>query len=327
MTMRAIIYCRVSTKEQTENLSIPTQRKACREYCARQGLAVAHEFIEAGESAKTADRTQFQALLKYCREHKGKVQPLVVYNLSRFSRDRFDHAVIRTQLQKMGVTLRSVTEPIDDSPAGKLMEGMISAIAQFDNDQKAERTTTGMQEALKLGRWTFKAPLGFVNAGSKVGPSLLPDPDRADLIRRGFQDVADGRPVADVLRQLNAAGLRGAQGQPLSLQSFRMLLRNPVFIGRIEIPKWGISRAGDFDPLITEPVFRRVQLRLEGKAEPIHHVRNRDDFPLRRFLTCAHCRKPITGSWSTGRNGRYGYYHCPKCSGVRGRREDVEGAF
>src|SRR5687768_4446898 len=112
--MRAIIYCRVSTKEQTQNLSIPTQLRACREYCARHGLAVAHEFIEAGESAKTADRTQLKALLAYCREQKGKVQALVVYNLSRFARDRHDHVVIRAQLYRLGVTLRSVTEPIDD---------------------------------------------------------------------------------------------------------------------------------------------------------------------------------------------------------------------
>ena len=33
----AVIYVRVSTKEQTENLSLPTQLRACEEYCRRQG--------------------------------------------------------------------------------------------------------------------------------------------------------------------------------------------------------------------------------------------------------------------------------------------------
>jgi resolvase-like protein len=36
----AVIYVRVSTKEQTENLSLPTQLKACEEYCERQGFKV-----------------------------------------------------------------------------------------------------------------------------------------------------------------------------------------------------------------------------------------------------------------------------------------------
>ena len=52
-----------------------------------------------------------------------------------------------------------------------------------------------------------------------------------------------------------------------------------------------------------------------------------EDFPLRRFLRCAKCQRPVSGSWSRGRSARYGYYHCPKCSGIRARREDVESLF
>jgi hypothetical protein len=59
----AVIYTRVSTKGQTENLSLPTQLKACEEYCDRQGLDVIVRFREEGESAKTADRTELQQLL------------------------------------------------------------------------------------------------------------------------------------------------------------------------------------------------------------------------------------------------------------------------
>ena len=325
--MRAVIYCRVSTKEQTQNLSIPTQRRACNEYCSRHGLTVAREFVDAGESAKTADRPELKAMLAYCRQHKGQIHALVVYNVSRFARDRYDHVVLRAQLKKLGVTLRSVMEAIDDTSTGRMLEGIVSTFAQWDNDQKSERTTAGMQAALNMGRWTFKAPLGYLNSRTKVGPSLVPDVERAHLVRHAFEQVAAGVPTADVLRQVNAAGLTGASGSPLSLQSFRALLRSPLLAGRIEAPKWGISRVSDFEPLISEPTFRSVQMRLSGKAEPIRHFKDRDDFPLRRFLTCTKCRRSISGSWSKGRSGRYGYYHCPKCSGIRGRRNDVERAF
>ena len=81
----AVIYVRVSTKEQTENLSLPTQLRACEEYCRRQGYEVVERFHEEGESAKTTDRSQLQSLLTYCRLNKGRVHFVVVFNLTRFA--------------------------------------------------------------------------------------------------------------------------------------------------------------------------------------------------------------------------------------------------
>src|SRR5258708_31141385 len=94
----AVIYVRVSTKEQTENLSLPTQLKACEEYCQRQGFRVLARFREEGESAKTADRTELQKLLQFCRTNKGRVQFAVVFNLPRFSPQNNDHFALRPHL-------------------------------------------------------------------------------------------------------------------------------------------------------------------------------------------------------------------------------------
>ena len=51
------------------------------------------------------------------------------------------------------------------------------------------------------------------------------------------------------------------------------------------------------------------------------------DFPLRRFVRCCGCDKPLTGSYSTGRTNRYAYYHCAKCNAVRTAKRDVEQVF
>src|SRR3954470_23331271 len=99
----AVIYVRVSTKEQTENLSLSTQLKACEEYCQRQGFDVLARFREEGESAKTADRTELQKLLRFCRTNKrrrsvrrrlqpdalraGQVRPLRAARASEVPRD------------------------------------------------------------------------------------------------------------------------------------------------------------------------------------------------------------------------------------------------
>ena len=115
---RAVIYCRVSTKDQVENFSLGTQGKSCRDYCAKHGFAVDKEFVEEGESAKTANRTQFQKMLAYCRENKGRVKWVVVYAVSRFARSVHDHAQTRAHLASLGISLRSVTEHFDESSQG-----------------------------------------------------------------------------------------------------------------------------------------------------------------------------------------------------------------
>ncbi len=189
----AVIYVRVSTKEQTENLSLPTQIRACEDYCRREGWDVLERFKEEGESAKTTDRTELQRLLRYCRTHKGKVHFIVVYNLTRFAREKYDHFALRAFLKSLGVSLRSATEPIDDTSTGKLMEGVLAAFAQFDNDVRSERTKAGMRTALEQGRWTFVPPLGYLNAPKWSGKSLIPDPERADLVKRAFEEFATGR--------------------------------------------------------------------------------------------------------------------------------------
>jgi len=94
----------------------------------------------------------------------------------------FDFA-LRAHLKSLGISVRSATEPIDDTSTGKLMEGVLAAFAQFDNDVRSERTRGGMKAALKLGRWTFLAPLGYLNAPRSSGKSLIPDPERASLVR------------------------------------------------------------------------------------------------------------------------------------------------
>ena len=180
----AIIYVRVSTKEQTENLSLPTQLRACEESCGREGYEILERFREEGESAKTADRPQLQRLLKYCRTHKGKVHFVVVFNLTRFAREKYDHFALRSHLKSLGISLRSATEPIDDTSTGKLMEGVLASFAQFDNDVRSDRTRAGMKAALELGRWTFLAPIGYINVPRTYGRALYRTPSELRLSSR-----------------------------------------------------------------------------------------------------------------------------------------------
>lgn len=144
---KAVIYCRVSTKEQVENESLGTQLAACLAYCQHRGVDVVKVFEERGESAKSVDRTELQSLLTYCAKNSRKVDYLVVYKVDRFARRAEDHFVLRSMLTKLGICLRSATEPLGEEPSDRMMEGILAVVAQFDNDVRAQRTVTGMRAA------------------------------------------------------------------------------------------------------------------------------------------------------------------------------------
>ena len=324
----AAIYCRVSTKEQTQNLSLSTQQKACEEYCQRNGIEVARVFVEEGESAKTADRTELQRLIHYCGQNKRLIDFVVVYNLSRFSRETRDHHALAATLAGFGTRLRSVSEPIDESPVGRFMESIFASIAQFDNDMKAERSKKTMLAVLEQGRWTFQAPLGY-QTGGRVGASLLVDEGPATIICDAFEALAARRIEKSQAREwMNRRGLRTRNGKELSVQTARNLLRNPIYAGRVVVPKWKVAVAGDFEPIVRSEIFDRVQTLLAGNKVGARSWKLlHPDFTLRRFVRCGHCQKPLTGSWTRGRSARYGYYHCTSCGRVRVPKAELEVAF
>jgi DNA invertase Pin-like site-specific DNA recombinase len=138
------------------------------------------------------------------------------------------------------------------------MEGVLAAFAQFDNDVRSERTRGGMKAALELGRWTFLAPLGYLNAPRSTGKSLIPDPERASLVRRAFQDFVTGRFTKDeVRRNVIALGLTTRRGKPVPSQTFDAVQRNRVYIAQIDMPDFAISTRGDFEPLVSEKNSQR----------------------------------------------------------------------
>jgi DNA invertase Pin-like site-specific DNA recombinase len=327
----AVIYVRVSTKEQTENLSLPTQLRACEEYCRRQGYEVLERFHEEGESAKSTDRSQLQNLLTYCRLNKGRVHFVVVFNLTRFARDKYDHFALRSHLQSLGISLRSATEPIDDTSTGKLMEGVLAAFAQFDNDVRSDRTRAGMKAALELGRWVFLAPIGYLNAPRSIGKSLVHDPERAPFVRRAFEDYATGQYTKErLLKRARMWGLTNRRGKPLTSQAIGVLLRNQLYAGIVDVPEYGVrAKRGDFEPLISEDLFYRAQAVLCGRVpSTTPQQRAHPDFPLRAFVRCESCGRGLTGSWSKGRSEYYAYYHCrPGCRAVNVTKAKLEGLF
>ena len=327
-----LIYLRVSTKEQMKNLSMEVQESRCSDWCKSRGISVEAIFHDDGKSATTVARPEFQRMLAHIRSKKGQIGYVVVHDLSRFARHLEDQVAVLTEIEGVGAVLRSVMEDIDETAAGKLMRNVHGSFNQYFSDRNAERTKIGMEQSARIGRFPFKAPLGYLNVrANRHSANLIPDPERAPLVRKAFELYGTGTlSRAQVLRQVTNLGLETTAGKPLTAQSFENLLRNPIYAGWVVIPAWGLRERGSFELLVPEEVFDRVQDIIDGKRTAIvPHLRNDEDFPLRVFVRCAACGQPLTGSWSRGRKEYYAYYRCrnTKCKAVNMRKDALERQF
>ena len=330
---RAVIYVRVSTDRQVDGASLEVQERDCRTMCERNGWQVLRVFREEGESAKTADRPQLQELLTYCRVNRPRPNYVVVHNVDRWARKGTDHDAMKLYLAKFNVKLRSYMQRLGDDPHDEFFERILSGLAELDNRQRSMRSLAGMKARLQNGGWPFKAPLGYRNVRSGKTKSVALDPDRAPLIRQAFELYATGlHSREDVRKRVNALGLRTLRGNNVGRETFSRMLRNPRYMGVLHVEKWDLQVEGEYPAIVSADVFQRVQDQLQQKAIAVTpKQRNNPDFPLRHFVRCGRCLRPLTASWSKGKKGvKYAYYRCQNraCpSPVNAARQQVEMAF
>ena len=175
MNKTAVIYTRVSSKEQVAGTSLDTQMAECTRFAERSGYSVVATFTDAGLSAKTADnRPDLQKALQFCL--RKKVKALIVWKVDRLSRNTGDGIAIREMLKRGGCEVVSATEGFTADPLGDAMSSILLTFAQLDNAQRAIRCRTGMEETALRGGWCHKAPVGFDCAKSPEGlPILVPN--------------------------------------------------------------------------------------------------------------------------------------------------------
>jgi site-specific DNA recombinase len=274
-------------------------------------------FVDPGESARSADRPEFQKMLTFCKKHRRDVSNVVVQDVSRFARNLLDQVQTMGDLRRVGVTLRSTYETnIDETAAGKLSANIFGTFNQYFSDALAEKMQARTRQAVAAGRFPWRAPLGYVNVGGKDGANIKPDAERAPYIRQAFELMATGQNTKSaVLKIVTDAGLPTARGKPLSAQTFQAILRNPLFAGWVTLPSDENFEPvrGLHEPIIDQKTFDRVQAILDGRTPTASPKRKFNPaLPLKCLVHCAACGTPLTGGFPKGRSKTYGRYWCRK---------------
>ncbi len=319
---RAITYLRVSTKEQAEmggeaeGFSIPAQRAACKRKADALGAVIEEEFVDRGESAKTANRPELARMLRYLKEHP--VHYVIVHKIDRLARNRADDVVITMEIKKSGAALVSCSENIDETPSGLLLHGIMSSIAEFYSQNLATEVSKGLIQKAKTGGTVFKAPIGYrhvrVIENGREKRTVEIDPERAPLVKWTFEAYATGEwTFAQLLDELADRGLMSRGGpktppKPLTLNGLHKMLNNPYYTGVLAYR--GVVHAGNHEPLVSQALFDRVKsvLAAHNHAGDRHY---RHNHYLKGSVYCGTCGSRLAVTYSRSHTGKvYDYFFC-----------------
>ena len=302
--MNVIIYARYSSDRQTEQ-SIEGQLKECYEYARRNGYTVVGEYIDRAISGTTDHRPEFLRMI--ADGDKKLFQEVLVYQLDRFARNRYDSATYKARLKKNGIRVLSARENISDDASGVLMEAVLEGMAEYYSVELSQKIRRGMDiNAEKCLSTGGNVALGFYVDDKK---RFQIDPNTAPVVKRIFEMYASGHSMADIIRYLNANHIKTSYGNAFNKNSINRILRNKRYIGiytyrGTEIPD-GLPR------IICDDLFYEVQDMIDKKKKAPARAKASEGYILSTKLFCGHCKAAMTGVSATSHTGKkYHYYQC-----------------
>lgn len=329
--MKLAGYCRVSTVDQAERGSIETQRVEIAQWAHTRSIEVTF-FDDPAWSGSTelAQRPGASALMAALRE--GSFAGLVVWKLDRIARDPAIVLSLNRELERLGLTLYSVTEPFDmSSPAGEFGSTVLSAAARYERRLIIERSIAGQNRVASEGRWLGGiVPYGYrlaLNRFLEISETPIPGLalSEAEVVRRAFRRCAeDGWGTQRIADEMNALhvptayarderqtsmgavmGTRAREGKRLrntagswSAGAVLRLLHSEIYSGVHSFGRRSRRRRElvkrDMPAIVSPALFQRVGNQLKANLR-FAARRSKREYALRSLLVCEHCGHVLVG--------------------------------
>jgi DNA invertase Pin-like site-specific DNA recombinase len=146
--MRAALYARVSTLNGQHP---EMQLSELREYASRRGWEIAGEYVDEGVSGSKESRPELNRLM--ADSHRRLFDILLVWKIDRFGRSLKHLVNALADLDAYGVAFASLKDNLDlSTPSGRLMFGIIGAMAEFEQALIQERVRAGLHDARRKGK-------------------------------------------------------------------------------------------------------------------------------------------------------------------------------
>ena len=300
---KALLYVRVSSKEQEDGYSLDAQEKLGHEYARRKNLKI-ERIWKVSESAWKQERKAFGQMVDFARRHK-EIEHIIFDVLDRMTRNDFDKLKIHRLIRQHGKSIHfSRSNKIIDRQSGPDEEFMFDievAVAKKLSNDISRKAAMGMLEKAEQGVFPSVAPIGYLN--NRDTHQIDVDPERAPHIQRMFALMATGNySVAMIRNILTEEGLRSKKGFPVSKNGVGTFINNPVYYGAF---RWnGKMYQGTHEPLVTKELFDKAQAVMHGRYHPSLHKRS---YAFNNLLCCDACGCKVIGEV---KKARFTYYHC-----------------
>lgn len=278
----AALYLR-SSKDRSD-VSIDAQRRELETLARTRGLKIVREYSDVVQSAKSADRPEFQRLLLDLRDDRRGWSTLLTVDTSRLSRRRYWAQAFKHEAAKRGVAILYSKVPDVDPITQVILESVLEAMDEVHSLMSREKGLAGMAENVRRGfRAGGRAPRGYrlvhidtdvVRDGKPVKKSRLVPNDEAPIVKKYLVARAAGRPRA-ALRDLLAlpeTSLVGMEWQALTYAGFTAWgmhaekSQDGGYVGgrkRKPRSEWLVSPARTHEALITIEQAETILTRLE----------------------------------------------------------------
>lgn len=309
-------YVRVSTQRQGNlGTSLEQQQIAIDRYALRFNLRIIKQFEERETAAKQG-RPLFLEMLKALKH--GKADGIVIHKIDRSARNLRDWADLGSLIDS-GVEVHFANESLDLNSRGGRLSADIQAVVAADYVRNLrEETKKGIYGRLRQGLYPFPARVGYLNTG-KGNPKRI-DPIQAPLVRQAFEFYASGKYGLNALvEKMYQLGLRNKNGKKITRNGLVCILKNPFYMGLIQIKTIGEIFVGVHQPIISKSLYDEVQNVFTGKRNP---KKNKHFFIFRRVITCKRCGNLLIAERQKGNV----YYRCQtkKCPQKTIREEIIE---
>lgn len=267
--MHFIGYARVSDKEQAKTgYSIEAQTETIEAWASEQGHTIGRVMTEIKSSSKPSQETRpvFEQSVKLVLA--GSSDGLVVRWIDRFARNVEDFLRVRSQLFQANKQLISISEPLlngdPTDPVSRYLATAVMAAYQLQAELSGLKAAQGRERRARLGQYPGAVPMGYNRENRQIVTALV----TGRQISEAFLTFSAGKYTLDSwASEAEKRGIIGPKGGIIAKGGWLRIFRNTFYIGRYT---WkGIEYIGDYEPLVSEETFNRVQeiLNSHGPGE------------------------------------------------------------
>ena len=325
---KAVIWTRVSSREQEEGYSLDAQKDRSTTYCRAKGLEILAVF-EIVESSTRGTREQFYEMINFVKRQKSCIA-LVCDKVDRLQRSFREVPVLEELRKSRKIELHFVTEGQmlnAKSNSSQIMSYQCFVMmAESYTNNISDNVCRSLEEMRKKGKWAHHAPVGYKNVRDANGNSdIVLDEDNHFIITRLFKEFSIGTyNLEQITRKAADFGLKMKTSKKLHKQTIRGILSNRFYIG--EMYSGGQYYPHCYPRLTDSYTFERCQEILEGKA---NHKEQKHEYVFKGLVRCKNCGGVVSTDINVhsakkkgGEKIVYKYLFCPQCGGYRTREEN-----